>query len=121
MIDQDRKTLDGVECCNPDGLVQRTVEAIKAALEYEAGVHRTYLEAMERAGVYRGRYHVLHGAISPVDGVGPERLHIGELLARVAERCQSAQAPREPGQQATFFRDLFDRGQFFYHTLFFLP
>ena len=32
VIDQDRKTLDGVECCNPDGLVQRTVEAIKAAL-----------------------------------------------------------------------------------------
>ena len=32
VIDQDRKTLDGVECCNPDGLVQRTVGAIKAAL-----------------------------------------------------------------------------------------
>jgi len=32
VVDQDRKTLDGVECCNPDGLVQRTVKAIKAAL-----------------------------------------------------------------------------------------
>lgn len=43
--------------------------------------------AFERTGEYRGLYHVLHGAISPVDGVGPDRLKIRELLARVdAER-----------------------------------
>ena len=42
--------------------------------------------ALERTRAFKGRYHVLHGAISPVDGVGPDRLHIGELLARVAER-----------------------------------
>lgn len=42
--------------------------------------------ALERTRAFRGRYHVLHGAISPVDGIGPERLHIGELLERVAER-----------------------------------
>lgn len=39
--------------------------------------------ALERTGVYKGRYHVLHGAISPVDGVGPEQLKIKELVARV--------------------------------------
>jgi recombination protein RecR len=39
--------------------------------------------ALERTGEYRGRYHVLHGAISPIDGVGPERLRVAELLARV--------------------------------------
>jgi recombination protein RecR len=42
--------------------------------------------AVERTRAYRGRYHVLHGAISPVDGIGPERLRIATLLARVADR-----------------------------------
>ena len=41
--------------------------------------------AIERAGVYRGRYHVLHGAISPMDGVGPEDLKIRELLSRLGD------------------------------------
>lgn len=36
--------------------------------------------AIERTGAFRGRYHVLHGAISPMDGVGPDRLRIRELL-----------------------------------------
>jgi recombination protein RecR len=39
--------------------------------------------AIERTAEFRGRYHVLHGAISPIDGIGPERLRIRELLARV--------------------------------------
>jgi recombination protein RecR len=38
--------------------------------------------AVERTGAYRGRYHVLHGAISPVDGIGPEDFKIRELVAR---------------------------------------
>jgi recombination protein RecR len=42
--------------------------------------------ALERTGFYRGRYHVLNGAISPIDGIGPDRLRIRELLERVAER-----------------------------------
>ncbi len=43
--------------------------------------------ALDRTGEYHGLYHVLHGAISPVDGIGPDRLRIRELLARVrAER-----------------------------------
>ena len=41
--------------------------------------------AIERTGEYRGRYHVLHGAISPLDGIGPDQLHTAELLARVAQ------------------------------------
>jgi len=41
--------------------------------------------AIERTGEFRGRYHVLHGAISPIDGVGPDRLKIRELLARADE------------------------------------
>ncbi len=39
--------------------------------------------AMERTREYRGLYHVLHGAISPLDGIGPDDLKIAELLARV--------------------------------------
>jgi recombination protein RecR len=39
--------------------------------------------AIERTGEFRGRYHVLKGALSPVDGIGPDQLTIGELLARV--------------------------------------
>jgi recombination protein RecR len=40
--------------------------------------------ALERTGLFRGRYHVLHGAISPVEGVGPEDLRIAELVARIS-------------------------------------
>jgi len=40
--------------------------------------------AIERTGEFRGRYHVLHGAISPIDGIGPDRLRTRELIARVA-------------------------------------
>jgi recombination protein RecR len=40
--------------------------------------------AIERTGEYRGRYHVLHGAISPIDGIGPERIKARELVERAA-------------------------------------
>jgi len=39
--------------------------------------------ALERTGQFRGRYHVLHGAVSPVEGIGPDRLKIRELIERV--------------------------------------
>ena len=39
--------------------------------------------AIDRTGEYRGLYHVLHGAISPVEGIGPDELRINELLARL--------------------------------------
>jgi recombination protein RecR len=41
------------------------------------------LVAVEKTGEFTGRYHVLQGAISPIDGIGPERLRIRELLARI--------------------------------------
>lgn len=41
------------------------------------------LMAMERTGEYRGRYHVLLGALSPLDGIGPEDIKVRELLARL--------------------------------------
>lgn len=39
--------------------------------------------ALERTGGFPGRYHVLHGALSPIEGIGPERLKIRELVERV--------------------------------------
>jgi recombination protein RecR len=39
--------------------------------------------AVEKTGEYRGRYHVLLGAISPIEGIGPEQLKVRELLARL--------------------------------------
>lgn len=46
------------------------------------------LRAIEQTGEYRGGYHVLHGVISPLEGVGPDDLHMAELL----ERLESAEA-----------------------------
>ena len=39
--------------------------------------------AVERTGEFRGRYHVLGGAISPIEGIGPDQLNISQLLARI--------------------------------------
>jgi recombination protein RecR len=48
--------------------------------------------AVERTGGYRGRYHVLHGLLSPLDGLGPEDLRVAELL----RRCSAGAAPGAP-------------------------
>jgi len=41
------------------------------------------LIAIERSRSFKGRYHVLHGALSPLDGIGPDELKIAELLSRI--------------------------------------
>jgi recombination protein RecR len=41
------------------------------------------LYAIEKTRVFKGRYHVLHGVISPLDGIGPEEIHILELMERL--------------------------------------
>lgn len=41
--------------------------------------------SIEQAGTYKGVYHVLHGALSPLDGIGPDELKIRELLTRIGE------------------------------------
>ncbi len=48
--------------------------------------------ALERTSEFKGLYHVLHGAISPIDGIGPDRLKIRELLAR-ADAAKRAGEP----------------------------
>lgn len=51
--------------------------------------------ALERTGEFRGLYHVLHGAISPIDGIGPDRLRIRELLDRVDQAKAAGEAFEE--------------------------
>ncbi|OFW54409.1 MAG: recombination protein RecR, partial [Actinobacteria bacterium RBG_16_70_17] len=52
---------------------------------------------VERTGEFRGRYHVLGGAISPIEGIGPERLRFSELVARVrAEGIKEAIVATNP-------------------------
>lgn len=41
------------------------------------------MAAIEESGCFSGTYHVLHGALAPLDGIGPESLHLNELMKRV--------------------------------------
>ncbi len=43
------------------------------------------LISMERTGEYKGVYHVLHGAISPIDGIGPDDIKVRELMSRLSD------------------------------------
>jgi recombination protein RecR len=51
--------------------------------------------AIERTSEFKGRYHVLHGAISPIDGIGPDRLKIRELLERADAAKRDGEAFEE--------------------------
>ncbi len=72
--------------------------------------------ALDRTGEFRGRYHVLHGAISPVDGIGPDNLRIQELLTRVAQEKPTeiivATNPNIEGEATAMYiaRQLLDSG-----------
>jgi len=63
--------------------------------------------ALEESGIFKGRYHVLHGALSPLDGIGPEDLRIGELLSRLeGERIEEvilATNPTTAGEATASF------------------
>jgi recombination protein RecR len=67
--------------------------------------------AIERTREFRGRYHVLHGAISPIDGVGPERIRARELIARakaggIAEIILATNPTLEGEATAMYLADL---------------
>lgn len=65
---------DPCAICRDEAREQTTLVVVEEPLD---------VLAVERTGAYKGRYHVLHGAISPVEGIGPEDLKIRELLTRV--------------------------------------
>jgi len=41
------------------------------------------LMAIEKTGIFRGHYHILHGVLSPIDGIGPEEIKVRELIGRI--------------------------------------
>ncbi len=65
---------DPCPICADDGRDHRTICVVEEPLD---------VLAIERTGSYSGIYHVLHGAISPVNGVGPDDIRIHELVGRV--------------------------------------
>jgi recombination protein RecR len=52
------------------------------------------LLAIDRGGHFRGRYHVLHGLLSPLDGIGPDDIRLAELVRRLGGSADAA-SPRE--------------------------
>lgn len=76
----------------------------------------TDLESVERAGLWRGLYHVLGGSLNPVDGVGPDQLRLAELAQRVDRFLPQvgslelvlATNPTSPGEMtALYIREMF--------------
>lgn len=53
------------------------------------------IASIEKSQGFRGRYHVLHGAISPLEGIGPDQLKIRELLYRIERKLDNSQPIRE--------------------------
>ncbi|MFO7964249.1 MAG: recombination mediator RecR [Desulfobacterales bacterium] len=49
--------------------------------------HPADMVAVEKSGAYRGKFHILQGVLSPIDGVGPENIRIRELMARIADEA----------------------------------
>jgi len=66
--------LDPCGICRDEGRRSGPICVVEAPLD---------VVAIERSQAFRGRYHVLHGALSPVDGIGPDDLRIEELAARL--------------------------------------
>jgi recombination protein RecR len=54
--------------------------------------------AVERAGGYHGRYHVLHGVLSPLDGIGPDDLRVTELIRRCGQGGLAGSATADGGE-----------------------
>jgi len=75
-------------CARCGNLAEGELCAICADTRRPGGVvcvveHVPDLVAIERSGAFRGTYHVLHGKLSPIQGVGPEHLNFAPLLARI--------------------------------------
>lgn len=67
-------TSDPCPICSDDSRDQHTLCVVEQPPD---------VQAMEKSQEYHGLYHVLHGALSPLDGIGPEQLRIKELLHRL--------------------------------------
>ena len=70
------------EFCSVCGNASRSAETIMVIEDNKA------LEAIEETHEFGGKYHVLHGVISPIDGIGPDHLKVKELLARLTDEVK---------------------------------
>ena len=64
------------------------------------------LRAIESTGDFRGLYHVLHGVLSPLDGIGPEELKVAELMRRLTDKVEElmvAVAPSVEGEATAIY------------------
>jgi recombination protein RecR len=88
---------DPCSYCTDERRDRRTVCVVEQALD---------LLAIERSG-YRGLYHVLHGVLNPMDGIGPEDIHIRELILRlqdgVAQEVIMATNPSLEGEATAMY------------------
>ncbi len=69
-------TSDPCEICSDDRRDHSTICVVEQPQD---------VQALEQSHEYRGLYHVLHGALSPLDGVGPDQIKIKELLKRLSD------------------------------------
>jgi len=72
------------------------------------------LIAIEKTAIFRGHYHILHGVLSPIDGIGPEEIKVRELLARIrsgtVEEVIIATSSTVPGEAtASYLTDILNR------------
>lgn len=82
---------DGVSYCEVTYALTEKGQSVSPLYESDSRDKKTIavvadsfdIIAIEKTGVYRGTYHVLGGLLSPIDGLGPEDLHIPELLRRI--------------------------------------
>lgn len=97
-------------CCNltEDDPCSLCADARRDPSQICVVAHPPDLMALERGGAYRGLYHVLHGVLAPLEGVGPDDLRIRELLARIgggapAREIILATAPSVEGESTAMY------------------
>jgi recombination protein RecR len=109
VLDLKAKVTDCGICCN---VTETQPCALCADTRRDPAVicvveHPMDVLAIERTGEFRGRYHVLKGALSPVEGIGPEHLKIDALLARVraggVTEIILATNPTAPGEATALY------------------
>lgn len=81
---------DPCEYCSSEERDQNTICVVESPKD---------VIAMERTGEYNGLYHVLHGAISPMDGIGPDQIKIKNLLPRIKEGIKEVIVATDPNAE----------------------
>jgi len=91
LVEAIRTVRERVKFCDECGNVSEDVKCKICMDPRRDGSHICVVEeskdvnAIERTREFRGKYHVLGGAISPIDGIGPEQLRVRELMARLSD------------------------------------